>query len=150
MLREPERLRRKVSELAARITEERQSLLPGGINYEMDRVQGGGHGDRYAAVMDRITMLEQEALQAAAWHDWMKYTRIPALIDQIRDENAEEVIRRFFIGGQTMDEICQDMSVSRSSAYNYRRMGIARIQNALDKEDKCKSREGTSTGSMEP
>ena len=56
---EPGRIAGQMRELAAEIGQLRLSLLPGGLDYSLERVQGGSGSDRVEEILDRIREREE-------------------------------------------------------------------------------------------
>lgn len=133
LLKEPARLETKIRILAAQIDKARLSLLPGGVDYSADRVQGG-HIDKYPEAMDIIIAKEEEIRRLNARRLWLVNERIPALIAQIRNELARDVVEAYYTTDATMAEVCEMVNVSNMTAYRYRWMGVDDIQKALDAE----------------
>lgn len=134
LLREPERLERKIKLLVNEIDYQRSTLLPGGIDYSADKVQSSGN-DKYPRVMDIILKDEEMVRELNARRLYLIHERIPALIDQIENELARDVIQAYYLTDATMAEVCDLCSISNMTAYRYRWMGLADIQKALDSEN---------------
>lgn len=127
LLTEPERLERKIRILAAQIDKARLSLLPGGVDYSADRVQGGGGADKYPAVMDTIIEKEKQIVELNSRRLWLVNERIPQLIAQIRNDLARDVVDAYYTTDATMEEVCEMCNVSWATAYRYRRIGLDEI-----------------------
>lgn len=133
VLREPERLGRKILILAREIDRARMSLLPGGIDYSADKVQGNPV-DKYPQVMDIILRDEEKLRELTARRRWLMFERIPKLIASIENDLAKDVVRAYYTTDATMAEVCEMCSISNATAYRYRYMGEADIQKVLDTE----------------
>lgn len=133
LLREPERLERKIRILAREIDRIRLGLLPGGIDYSADKVQGSPV-DKYPQVMDIILRDEEKLRELTARRRWLMFDRIPKLIASIENDLARDVIRAYYTTDATMAEVAEMCSVSNMTAYRYRWMGLEDIQKALDAE----------------
>ena len=132
LLREPERLGRKILILAREIDRIRNDLLPGGVDYAADRVQGGGGFDRYPSAMDRILAREKKITELNTRRMWLIEERIPWLLSQIQNELARDVVRAYYCEGRnTMEEVAEMVHVSRPTAYKYREIGLAEIEALL-------------------
>lgn len=134
VLREPERLGRQILILAREIDRARLSLLPGGIDYSADKVQGSPV-DKYPQAMDIIIKNEEKLRELTTRRRWLIYDRIPKLIAKVENDLARDVIRAYYTTDATMAEVSEMCSVSNMTAYRYRWMGLADIQKALDSEN---------------
>lgn len=135
LLREPERLGRKIVILAKEIDRIRNDLLPGGVDYAADRVQGGGGVDRYPPAMDRILAREKKIQELNARRMWLIEERIPWLLSQIQNELARDVVRAYYCEGRnTMEEVAEMLHIAYATAYRYRYMGEDDIQKVIDSE----------------
>lgn len=118
----------------ARIEYIRSSLLPGGIAYDMDRVQGGYPGDRYAQAMARISEIEDNIRKLEEKKEWYENVRIPLLLDQIFDPEARTVIQLHDVMRLSMAETAEILYMSRATAYRIRENGLADIRKFKEKE----------------
>lgn len=118
----------------ARIEYIRSSLLPGGIAYDMDRVQGGYPGDRYAQAMARISEIEDNIRKLEEKKEWYENVRIPLLLDQIFDPEARTVIQLHDVMRLSMAETAEILYMSRATAYRIRENGLADIRKYKEKE----------------
>lgn len=112
----------------ARIEYIRSSLLPGGIAYDMDRVQGGYPGDRYAQAMARISETEDNIRKLEEKKEWYENVRIPLLLDQIFDPEARTVIQLHDVMRLSMAETAEILYMSRATAYRVRENGLNDIR----------------------
>lgn len=133
LLTEPQRLETKIRILAAQIDKARLSLMPGGIDYSMDKVQGGGV-DKYPAVLDQILEKEERIRELNARRLWLVNVRIPDLIARIQNETARNIVEAFYTTDATMEEAGAMCDYAVASAYRYREIGLAEIQAILDAE----------------
>lgn len=118
----------------ARIEYIRSSLLPGGIAYDMDRVQGGYPGDRYAQAMARISEIEGNIRKLEEKKEWYENVRIPLLLDQIFDPEARTVIQLHDVMRLSMAETAEILYMSRATAYRIRENGLNDIRKYKEKE----------------
>lgn len=118
----------------ARIEYIRSSLLPGGIAYDMDRVQGGYPGDRYAQAMARISEIEENIRKLEEKKEWYENVRIPLLLDQIFDPEARTIIQLHDVMRLSMAETAEILYMSRATAYRIRENGLADIRKYKEKE----------------
>ena len=136
LLREPERLDRKIRILAREIDRIRLGLLPGGIDYTLDRVDGGGGSDRYPAALDRILPREEKIRELNARRLWLLDVRIPWLLSQIRDDLDRDIVRAYYCEGRnTMEQVAELVHVSYATAYRHRDRGVGDVQKILDAEE---------------
>ena len=118
----------------ARIEYIRSSLLPGGIAYDMDRVQGGYPGDRYAQAMARISEIEDNIRKLEEKKEWYENVRIPLLLDQIFDPEARTVIQLHDVMRLSMAETAEILYMSRATAYRIRENGLNDIRKYKENE----------------
>lgn len=133
VLREPERLGRRILILTREIESARRSLEPGGVDYSADRIQATPV-DKYPAVMDVIIRKEEQLSKLVARRRWLIYERIPFLLTKVENDLARDIIQAYYTTDATMAEVSELCSVSNMTAYRYRWMGLADIQKALDAE----------------
>lgn len=118
----------------ARIEYIRSSLLPGGIAYDMDRVQVGFPGDRYAQAMARISEIEDNIRKLEEKKEWYENVRIPLLLDQVFDPEARTVIHLHDVLSLPMNQTAEILYLSRATAYRLRETGLADIRKYKEKE----------------
>ena len=133
VLREPEKLARRIVILSREIEGARRSLEPGGVDYSADRVQASPV-DKYPAIMDVIIRKEEQLAQLVTRRRWLIYERIPGLLEKVTNDLARDIIAAYYTTDATMAEVAEMCSVSNMTAYRYRWMGLADIQKALDAE----------------
>lgn len=118
----------------ARIEYIRSGLLPGGIAYDMDRVQVGFPGDRYAQAMGRISEIEERIKKLEEKKEWYETVRIPLLLDQVFDPEARTVIHLHDVLSIPMNQTAEILYLSRATAYRLRETGLADIRKYKEKE----------------
>lgn len=133
VLREPERLGRRIVILSREIEGARRSLEPGGVDYSADRIQATPV-DKYPAVMDVIIRKEDQLAKLVARRRWLIYERIPLLLEKVTNDLARDIIQAYYTTDATMAEVSEMCHVSNMTAYRYRWQGLADIQKALDAE----------------
>lgn len=133
-LRMPREIEKRIRVNLARIEQIRGSLLPGGYDYERDRVQGGMPGDRYAAAMGRISELEERIRQLEEKKYWYESVRIPLLLDQVFDPEAREIIHLHDVLMIPMSKTAEILYLSRATAYRLRETGLADIRKFKETE----------------
>lgn len=131
ILQEPRHIEWLIKTISAEIELARCSLLPGGINYELDKIQGGAGGDRYADVMAKIDALEQKAKRLEEKRARLLDEVIPRLVALCDDETARILILHD-VKGIPMEELSLKHYRSRSNLYELRRVGLVVIQTTLD------------------
>ena len=137
LLREPERLERKIVILVREIDRIRNDLLPGGVDYAADRVQGGGGFDRYPPAMDRILQREEKIREINARRLWLIEERIPWLLSQLRDDLDRDIIRAYYCEGRnTMEQVADIVHASRRTVQRHRDAGLEQLQRILDGEER--------------
>ena len=118
----------------ARIEYIRSSLLPGGIAYDTDKVQGGYPGDRYAAAMGRISEIEDRIKKLEEKKKWYEDIRIPLLLDQVFDPEARNVLQLHDVMRLSMMETAEILYMSRATAYRIRESGLNDIRKFIEEE----------------
>ena len=137
LLREPERLERKIRILAREIDRIRLGLLPGGVDYTLDRVDGGGGSDRYPAALDRILPREEKIRELNARRLWLIEVRIPWLLSQLRDDLDRDIIQAYYCEGRnTLEQVAEIVHASRRTVQRHRDAGLEQIQKIIDEEEK--------------
>ena len=131
ILREPERLERKMRILAEEIAQIRASLQPGGVDYAADRVQGGGNRDKYPAAMDRIIEREKRFWELDARRTWLTDIRIPELLELVSDDRSRDVLRCYYICRHSLREVAEIVHWSVPTVNRLRRQGLADIDTHL-------------------
>lgn len=139
LLREPERIERKILILAREIDRIRQGLYPGGVDYALDRVQGGEGVDRYPAAVDRIIARENRIRELNSRRLWLVEALIPWLLSQIQDELTRDIIELHYCGEpMTMEQIADKVHVARRTVFRKRDAGLEDLQKILDSLDSAK------------
>lgn len=133
-LRMPREIEKRIRVHLARIEQIRGSLLPGGIAYDMDRVQVGFPGDRYAQAMGRISEIEERIKKLEEKKEWYEAVRIPLLLDQVFDPEARTVIHLHDVLSLPMSQTAEILYLSRATAYRLRETGLADIRKYKEKE----------------
>ena len=135
-LRMPYYIDKQIRNHLARIDYIRSSLLPGGIAYDLDRVQGGFPGDRYANAMGRISEIEAVITKLEQKKDWYENIRIPLLLEQVKKTDAADVLLYHIVMRMPMWMAANKVIVSRSTANRLMREGLQDIQEYLDGRNK--------------
>lgn len=135
LLREPQRITKSIRMLSAEIEHVRSSLMPGGINYELDRIQGGFSGDRFAEAMAKIDALEREASALADKYYQLRCKTIPGMLDAITDQDGRDIIRLHDVLGLPMDIVADALYRSRSGLYMIRQKALSEMDACLDSMD---------------
>ena len=132
-LREPKRIEKKMGEVMKQIEEARSRLMPGGIDYELDRVQTTPR-DRYAEVMGEIDDLERKLDDLADQREKSR-KRVLLLLDQVTDKDTRIIINLHDVLEFSMDDITEVVFMSRSKCYDLRSQGLQEISlDGLDGE----------------
>lgn len=121
----PRSIGRQIKTKETALGELRASLLPSGIRYDTDKVQTTPE-DKLARVMAEIDRLEREVAelkleQARAIAD------IEGTISQLDRENVQEVMTRFYIRREKIDDIAEAMAYVPRHVYTLLQMGIDAI-----------------------
>ena len=135
-LRMPYYIEKQIRNYLVRIDYIRSSLLPGGIAYDLDRVQGGFPGDRYANAMGRISEIEDVITKLEQKKDWYENIRIPLLLEQVKKTDAADVLLYHIVMRMPMWMAANKVIVSRSTANRLMREGLQDIQDYLDGRNK--------------
>lgn len=94
---EPGRIAGQMRELAAEIGQLRLSLLPGGLDYSMERVQGGSGSDRVEEILDRIREREERLEALDARRKWLLRVKLPELLKYIRDPEGRQIVSLYYL-----------------------------------------------------
>lgn len=124
-LREPKRIEKKMGEVMKQIEEARLRLMPGGIDYELDRVQTTPR-DRFAEVMGEIDDLERKLDDLADQREKSR-KRVLLLLDQVTDKDTRIIINLHDVLEFSMDDITEVVFMSRSKCYDLRSQGLQEI-----------------------
>lgn len=133
-LRMPREIEKRIRVQLTRIEQIRGSLLPGGYDYERDKVQGGFPGDKYALAMGKIAEIEERIKTLEEKKEWYENVRIPLLLDQIFDPEARTVIQLHDVMRLSMAETAEILYMSRATAYRIRENGLADIRKFKETE----------------
>lgn len=133
-LRMPREIEKRIRVQLTRIEQIRGSLLPGGYDYERDKVQGGFPGDKYALAMGKITEIEERIRTLEEKKEWYENVRIPLLLDQVFDPEAKTVIYLYDVLMIPMNQTAEILYLSRATAYRLRGKGLADIREFKEKE----------------
>lgn len=133
VLREPERLGRRIIVLSREIECARRSLEPGGVDYSADRIQATPV-DKFPQVMDVIIRKEAQLAELVTKRRWLLFERIPQLLAMVEDDLARDIVTIYYTTDATMAEASEMCHVSNMTAYRYRRKGLEDIQKVLDAE----------------
>lgn len=134
VLSEPKRIKKRILELVSEIYELRQSLLPGGLNYELDKVQGTAGGDRYEATMDRILKREREQEELEVRLLYLEDTGFPNLLKHVFSPEARKVLNQHYLYDIPVEKIAERLHMSRSTAYRLKEAGERDIQEEINKK----------------
>ena len=124
-LKEPKRLERQIFAVMQQIDEEHAKLMPGGLNYEVDRVQTTPR-DRFADVMARIDELETQMDELMKRLDKSR-ERVLLLLDQVKDKDARIILNLHDVIGLPMDAVAEGLYMSRALCYIVRNKALNEI-----------------------
>lgn len=104
-------------------------LLPGGIRYDLDRVQTS---PRYkvSEIMAKVDELDhqiEELMQEKA----MLVIEIGEAIEQLEDDNEKTVLAEFYIGRVPMAQVAEIINYSVRRTYYFRKQGVLHLGAAL-------------------
>ena len=133
-LKTPHSINKRIRVQLARIDQIRLSLLPGGMNYDLDRVQGGFPGDRYAEAMGRISEIEERIKKLEEKKRYYETERIPLLLSQVFKPDAVSVLELHILQRMSMQRTADALYMSRSTANRLMKDGLKDIQGYLEKE----------------
>lgn len=125
VLREPKEIEKQIRALKAQIKATLETLEPGGINYEQDRVQTSPR-DRFADVMGEVYDLEAKVEKLYDQLDKSK-RRVLLLLDQVTDKDTRIIINLHDVLEFSMDDITEVVFMSRSKCYDLRSQGLQEI-----------------------
>lgn len=130
ILNEPERIAGQMRELAAQIGQLRLSLLPGGLDYSVERVQGGSGSDRVEDVLDRIREREERLEELDARRKWLLRVRLPELLTYIRDPEGRQIVNLYYLYGlRSQEKIGRILHMSTMTVSRKRRAALRDIPN---------------------
>ena len=123
-------LDRQIKRKRAKLDALRSCLTPGATRYDTPRVQSTPE-DKLEAVMVQVDELERQvaALQirkAEAIND------ISAAIDMLEDQNEATALTCFYIGGQSMIKVADQIYVSERTAYYIRKRAVRHLTEILE------------------
>ena len=124
-LKEPKEIEKQIRALKAQIKATLETLEPGGINYEQDRVQTSPR-DRFADVMGEVYDLEAKVEKLYDQLDKSK-RRVLLLLDQVEDKDTRMILNLHDVLEFSMDEVAEIVYISRSKCYYLREQGLASI-----------------------
>lgn len=128
ILNEPERIAGQMRELAAQIGQLRQSLRPGGLDYSVERVQGGSGSDRVEDVLDRIHEREERLEELDARLKWLLRVRLPELLTYIRDPAGRRIVNLYYLYGlRSQEKIGKILHMSTMTVSRKRRAALRDI-----------------------
>ena len=128
ILNEPERIAGQMRELAAQIGQLRLSLLPGGLDYSVERVQGGSGSDRVEDVLDRIREREERLEELDARRKWLLRVRLPELLTYIRDPEGRQIVNLYYLYGlRSQEKIGRILHMSTMTVSRKRRAALRDI-----------------------
>lgn len=128
-LREPERLAGKMREIAAEIEQLRLSLLPGGLDYSLDRVQGGGTSNRTEEILDRIREKEERLEVLDARRKWLLRVELPRLLKFIEDPEGRQICNLYYLYDyKSQTKIGEILHMSSMTVSRKRRRALADIE----------------------
>lgn len=129
ILNEPEKIAGQMRELAAQIGQLRLSLLPGGLDYSVERVQGGSGSDRVEDVLDRIREREERLEELDDRRKWLLRVRLPELLAYIRDPEGRQIINLYYLYGlRSQEKIGRILHMSTMTVSRKRRRALADIE----------------------
>lgn len=131
LLRRPERIEKRILVLVTEIDHIRQSLLPGGFDYSLDRVQGGEGADKYPAAMDKIIEREEQIRELIAEREYLINERIPELIALVSDERAQDILRIYYLCRKSLREVAEIVHWSVPTVNRLKHLGLAEIDTHL-------------------
>lgn len=125
VLREPRQIEKQIRALKAQIQRTLETLEPGGVNYEQDRVQTTPR-DRFAEVMGEVDEL---GAKVDVLYDRLDKSRrrVLLLLDQVKDKDTRMILNLHDVLAISMDEVAEIVYVSRSKCYYLREQGLASI-----------------------
>ena len=125
VLREPRQIEKQIRALKAQIQRTLETLEPGGVNYEQDRVQTSPR-DRFAEVMGEVDELWAKV---DVLYDRLDKSRrrVLLLLDQVKDKDTRMILNLHDVLKFPMDEVAEIVYVSRSKCYDLRSQGLQEI-----------------------
>lgn len=128
LFNEPEKIAEDMKELAAQIGQLRLSLLPGGLDYSMERVQGGSGSGRVEEVLDRIREKEERLEVLDARRKWLLRVKLPELMTYIRDPEGRRIVSLYYLYGmQSQEKIGRILHMSTMTVSRKRRAALRDI-----------------------
>lgn len=124
---EPARIAGQMRELVAEIAQMRLSLLPGGIDYSIDRVQGGEGSGRTEAVLDKIAQKEKRLEELDARRVWLLDVELPRLMEYVTDPEGRQVLNLYYRHSYSIDRVGQILYISRMTVYRRRDRALEEI-----------------------
>lgn len=99
------------------------------IDYEKTRVKSTTKPDKYGDVIDRLIIMRREFVNAADKHS-KAMEEVYRTINNARSAQNRNILTRYYIAGQTFDEIASDLAYSWQGIYKcYKRALYDYIRN---------------------
>lgn len=108
------------------------AMMPGGIRYDKDKVQTSP-ADMMPEKMGELAELEEKIQRLEALHR-RQIEDIETACNKLSDELQRTVIMMFYVGGNPIWKIAEELSFAPSSIYRIRRQGQEALSEALTPE----------------
>lgn len=128
-LREPEQIEKRCWELIHRIEELQQ--LPR-MDYTEPKIQHSGRRDYVADRAEKLIELRDELDRLISRRDYLKFTLIPKMLDQIPNQDHRLAVQAYNTTG-TYQKAGEILGKNQMTARRWRMEGLKALQEILDK-----------------
>lgn len=111
ILRRPERVKRRILAVDSKIVESRAEMLPGGLSYNDDRVQGFQASDKLEKYADAVLYLWSERKKLVAEYE-DAVGEVMKLTERLPDRQRR-ALRMRHLQGKSNGEIAEEMGASK-------------------------------------
>lgn len=134
ILTRPKRLREDIGELDAKIDACLTGLLPGGIRYDLPKVQSSPR-EKFPEVMAKVDEL-MDTREDKAEKLFKSIEEISTLANAIDDNTQKAVIIMRYIGGMTLNEIGDKLGYTKGGIWHIHNKGIKFLEEVTNVTDK--------------
>lgn len=122
ILTRPKQLREQIGVLDAKIDACLTGLLPGGIRYDIPRVQTSPK-EQFPEVMAKVDDLTSKRIERAR-ELFESIEQINSLANTIQDSTQKAVVIMHYIGGMTLTEVGERLGYTKSGVWHIHNKGI--------------------------
>lgn len=134
ILTRPKRLREDIGALDAKIDACLTGLLPGGIRYDLPKVQSSPR-EKFPEVMAKVDEL-MDTREDKAEKLFKSIEEISTLANAIDNNTQKAVIIMHYIGGMTLNEIGDKLGYTKGGIWHIHNKGIKFLEEVTNVTDK--------------